>query len=796
MITMPEGVAEKLDGQLGRQLSTALVGEALLLGVLAMTAGVGLAGVLAAAVYAVVLCLLLARAAGPDARSLGPASLVTLSRAVLVGGITAQVVDGFATGGVRVPLLVVLATIALILDGVDGQVARRTNTVTALGARFDIEVDTFMLLVLSAHIAPALGVWVLAIGLMRYAWVAARWPLPWLGTPVPTRHSAKAVAVLQAALLILASSQLIPTTSAVGLLAVALGLLVWSFGHDAIWLWRRRPGRPPVRTVAHVEVRPLRQAQGARSLRPLMITGLAVALVLAVLILPNQVSDLGRGTLHLPVEGVLIAAALLLLPQRAARVLATISGICLGISSVLTVLDIGFLAVLARPFDPIADWALADSIVDLLTGSLGRRGAVAALVGFAVLVVALLVAVILAVRQSAAVLHRHRTRSSGIVAAVVPVCLVSVALGAQIVPGVPVASASAAALGVQRAQRLITSSAEHRAFEAACATDPLTGTSPERLLAGLRGKDVVIAFVESYGRDAIEDPMYAAVMGATLDSATRRLTAAGFGARSGYLTSPVSGGGSWLAHATFLSGLWVDHERRYTTLTSSGRGTVGGAFRRAGWRTVAVMPGNTEDWPEGEFYGYETVWDHRNLGYRGPDLGWASTPDQHTLAMFERAEHGVPGRGPLFAEIAMVSSHAPWPIIPDVIGWDQVRDGSVYHSMTTGEPRDAIWAKGSDAVRTAYRRSLEYSINSLISWVETYGSDDTVVIMVGDHQPAPLLTGPGAGRDVPITIIAGDHLVLDKAADWAWSPGIRPGPTAPVWRMDTFRDRFLATFSR
>ena len=104
-----------------------------------------------------------------------------------------------------------------------------------------------------------------------------------------------------------------------------------------------------------------------------------------------------------------------------------------------------------------------------------------------------------------------------------------------------------------------------------------------------------------------------------------------------------------------------------------------------------------------------------------------------------------------------MSSHAPWPIIPEVIGWDQVGDGSVYHSMTTGEPRDAIWAKGSDAVRTAYRRSLEYSINSLISWVETYGSEDTVVIMLGDHQPAPLLTGPGAGRDVPITIIAGDH---------------------------------------
>ena len=528
--------------------------------------------------------------------------------------------------------------------------------------------------------------------------------------------------------------------------------------------------------------------------RPLVITGLAIALVLVVLIMPNQLSEVGRGMLHLPVEGVLIAAALLWLPRSAGRVLAIIAGVLLGISSVLTVLDIGFLAVLARPFDPIADWFLADSVVDLLTGSLGRRGAVAALVGFAVLAAALLVAVILAVRQSAAALVRHRRRSSRLIAVVVPVCLVSVTLGAQIVPGVPVASASAAALAVQRAERLMTSSAEQRAFEAACATDPLPDVATRRLLAGLRGKDVVIAFVESYGRDSIEDPVYAAAMGATLDTATRRLSAAGFGARSGYLTSPVSGGASWLAHATLLSGLWVDHERRYATLTSSDRGTMGDAFRRAGWRTVAVMPGNTGDWPEGEFYGYEAIWDHRNLGYRGPDLGWASTPDQHSLAVFERSEHGVPGRGPLFAEIALVSSHAPWPIIPDVIAWDQVGDGSVYHSMTTGEPRDAIWAKGSDAVRTAYRRSLEYSINSLVSWVESYGSEDTVLIMVGDHQPAPLLTGPGAGRDVPITIIAGDQAVLDKITDWGWSPGIRPEPTSSVWRMDTFRDRFLSTF--
>ena len=791
MITGSEPVTDRPDSLVGRQLAAALVGEAVLLGALAVGAGVGLLGVLVGAGYILVLCVLLARALGPQARSLGPANVVTLTRAVLVGGVAALVVDEFATGGVPVPVLVAIATVALILDGVDGQVARRTHTVTAIGARFDMEVDCVLVLVLSVHVAPVLGLWVLAIGLMRYAWVAASWLLPWLAGPLPRRYSAKAVAVLQSVVLIVASSELIPPTSAVGLLSVALGLLVWSFGRSAIWLWQRRPGRR-ARPVTDVEpeaplVRP--------GVRRLVITGLATALVLVVLIMPNQPNEVGRGMLHLPVEGVLVAAALLLLPGRVGRVLAVIAGGVLGISSVLTVLDIGFLAILARPFDPIADWVLADSVVDLLAGSLGRGGAVAALVGFAVLVTALLVAVILAVWRSSADLVRHRHWSTRVVAMVVPVCLVSLALGAQIFPGVPVASANAAGLAVERAQRLIASSAAHREFVAACASDPLREAPRASLLTGLRGKDVIIAFVESYGRDSIEYPGYAAAMGATLDNADGRLAAAGFSTRSGFLTSPVSGGASWLAHTTLLSGLWVDNERRYATVTSSERGSLVGAFRRAGWQTVAVMPGNTEDWPAGDFYGFQTIMDHRSLGYRGPDLGWASTPDQYSLAVFERAAHGAPQRGPLFAEIALVSSHAPWPIIPEVIAWDRVGDGSVYHTMTTGEPRDSVWAKGNDAVRTAYRRSLEYSINSLVSWVATYGSEDTVVIMVGDHQPAPFLTGPDADRDVPITIISGDQAVLDTIADWGWSSGIRPEPGAPVWRMDTFRDRFLGTFS-
>ena len=271
---------------------------------------------------------------------------------------------------------------------VDGQVARRTHTVSALGARFDVEADASLLLVLSVHVAPQFGLWVLAIGAMRYIWVASgRWFLPWLRAELPARYSAKVVAVLQAVALIVASSGLLPPTSATGLLAVALGLLVWSFGLSGVQLWQHAAGQH--RPTAGSD------PDGAPGVRLLsrMLTALALALVVAVLIMPNQLSDLGHGMLFVPLEGVLIAAALLVLPRRAGRVVTVLAGVLRGVHAVLTVLDIGFLAVLARPFDPFADWGLTDSLIELLSGSLGRQGAGAAVVVFALLVVGLLVGI-------------------------------------------------------------------------------------------------------------------------------------------------------------------------------------------------------------------------------------------------------------------------------------------------------------------------------------------------------------------------------------------------------------------
>ncbi|QIM22126.1 hypothetical protein G7075_14895 [Phycicoccus sp. HDW14] len=88
-------------------------------------------------------------------------------------------------------------------------------------------------------------------------------------------------------------------------------------------------------------------------------------------------------------------------------------------------------------------------------------------------------------------------------------------------------------------------------------------------------------------------------------------------------------GGSWLAHSTLESGAWVDGQRRYEQLTSSGRLTLTRAFGRAGWRTVIASPATTRDWPEGRgLYGVDDLQDGRTNGYAGPSFGYATTPDQ------------------------------------------------------------------------------------------------------------------------------------------------------------------------
>ncbi|HEY2642326.1 MAG TPA: CDP-alcohol phosphatidyltransferase family protein [Galbitalea sp.] len=177
---------------------------------------------------------------------IGAANVVTAVRSTLVALISGIVVASFVSP-IPVGLLVALIVPALLLDAVDGWVARRTNSASELGARFDMEVDAFLLLALSAYVSQTLGVWVLAIGLMRYTFVAAGWIFPWLRRQLPFRYWRKVVTAVQGIALTVAAAGLLPGGDAV-VVVIALALLVESFGRDVIWLRRTMPvvTPPPV----------------------------------------------------------------------------------------------------------------------------------------------------------------------------------------------------------------------------------------------------------------------------------------------------------------------------------------------------------------------------------------------------------------------------------------------------------------------------------------------------------------------------------------------------------------------
>ncbi|MEU8803794.1 CDP-alcohol phosphatidyltransferase family protein [Spirillospora sp. NPDC048819] len=227
----------------------------------------GLAGVAAGVVYALVSWGVLS-AAFRMRRTLGPADHVTLGRVVLTGGVTA-LVAGHLMGDGHTWTLVAVASVALVLDGVDGQVARRTGTASKLGARFDMEVDAFLVLVLSVQVAWSAGAWVLAIGAMRYVFGAAAWAAPWLRADLRPSIARKGVAVVQGVALTVAAAGVVPYGGV--LVAAALALLVWSFGRDVAWLFTRRhagrPGSPRCRGGRGGRGSRGRSTDGARSPR-------------------------------------------------------------------------------------------------------------------------------------------------------------------------------------------------------------------------------------------------------------------------------------------------------------------------------------------------------------------------------------------------------------------------------------------------------------------------------------------------------------------------------------------------
>ncbi|GAA4482438.1 CDP-alcohol phosphatidyltransferase [Microbacterium panaciterrae] len=513
-----------------------------------------------------------------------------------------------------------------------------------------------------------------------------------------------------------------------------------------------------------------------------------MVLPLAPALLAGRSAATTAGLIGLPVESLVILLLLVVVPGRIPRlVLAAVFSGFVTVALVLAGIDLGFQSSVGTVFVPV-DWPRLGDGYGVVADAVGWFAA--DLLVVAVLAAVVVCAILLA-RSALLVARVVRTYAAGrrVLAAATAVW-VGAALMAP--PFAAAASAETIETAVSRTERVL---ADQAAVARAIERDPFAGVPADRLLTGLRGKDVVIAFVESYGRVALEAKGIAPGVTGVLENGQTMLSAQGYTTRSAWLTSPTFGGLSWLAHATLQTGVWTDTQSAYDQVVGSDRLSLARAFGREGWNTVSDVPSDTQRWDVGtSFYGYRTLRDATDVGYRGPTFGYARVPDQYTLKRFADTDLSHP-HAPLMAEIDLVSSHTPWAPLPQLVPWQRASDSTAYAGQpAASESASTVW-QSPTMVQRFYGQSVQYSLGALESFLSNVDDPNLVLIVLGDHQPASIVSGAGASHDVPISIIARDPAVFTAISDWEWTPGLIPGSGAPVWRMDAFRDRLLAAFS-
>lgn len=525
-------------------------------------------------------------------------------------------------------------------------------------------------------------------------------------------------------------------------------------------------------------------------------SAVAVTLALAwlLLALPNQVSAFGRlGQWFPPLELPLLLMALWCVPRRAARFVAPIMAVALLLLAVIKLADMVALQAYWRIFDPISDWRLIGPGWNVLSGTVGAEKAELLAVGL----VAVLLSILMLMTIGLLLLTRYggpdSPRRLRVTLWSITGGLLLVSLSGFIRPD-GAHPGESSRLVVEHVAQSRQNLQDLAALKEHAEQDPIAGMPAGKLLSGLKGHDVLFVFIESYGRTALEDERYAGVMRSRMTAIDDELGQVGFGARSAWLVSPTVGGQSWLAHATLQSGLWINSQRRYNWLLGTERVSLARLFNRAGWRTMAVEPALTREWLANRYYRFDRVYDARNLGYEGEPFNWVTMPDQYTYAALQRLELADTERAPVMAEIATLSSHAPWTPIPPLIDWAQVGDGRIFNRWANaGDPPDVVW-QDSERVRAQYLKSIDYALETLASFVTHYGNDNLVVIAMGDHQPASIITGEGASMDVPVHVMTRDASVLNQFDEWGWRAGMLPDQTSTHWGMDTLRQRLAEGF--
>jgi len=331
--------------------------------------------------------------------------------------------------------------------------------------------------------------------------------------------------------------------------------------------------------------------------------------------------------------------------------------------------------------------------------------------------------------------------------------------------------------------------------QALTGTGPDLGVSPDfgGGLERVQGADVFVVFVESYGAATYDRPALAPRVAAGRAALADAAAATGRAIASAFVESPTFGGASWLAHSSLLAGVEVRGGDTYNLLTTQRRDTLVHAFARAGYRTVALMPGLRQDWREGvALYGFDAVYDAGRLDYRGPAFGWWRIPDQYALGKFDRAEVAPSARQPLFVFFPTITSHAPFrPMPPYQPDWAR---------LLSDEPFDASVAQALQSERAewkdldpAYAGAIDYVLTALAGYLRARPGADFVLVILGDHQPPAGVAGEQPSWDVPVHVIASRRAIVDELVASGFTHGVDPQRT-PIGRTHALTPLLLRAF--
>ncbi len=297
--------------------------------------------------------------------------------------------------------------------------------------------------------------------------------------------------------------------------------------------------------------------------------------------------------------------------------------------------------------------------------------------------------------------------------------------------------------------------------------------SPEVALGALRGRDFMLLFLESYGAIVYDNGSVAQKLAPARDQLAAEIAASGRLVASAFVRSPTFAGGSDLAHLSLLSGIDLSDPMRHHLLLTTDRPTLISLFRRAGYQSVGLYPAVSWEWPERAFYGFDLFLEGRDLDYRGPPLGHWKIPDQFSLARFDELHPLRPDSPPRFLFFPTITSHWPFgPVPPYQTDWERLLTPDPFGAEESLRLQNA-YVDWLDKL-PGYVDMFEYTYRWLGGYLQRLEARESVMLWVGDHQPASSVTGEGASWDVPVHLITRDPELLARFVALGFRPGLVP----------------------